>query len=270
MRFEQRVIFNTTDISETVNDFRSGTASFAYTAGQYVYIGSLVPFNNLFFEVGSANDVASALSVDVWWGDTWAPVVDLHDGTNGLFNSGRIVWSTEIDQGWDDERESEDIPGLSGTKIYNMYWARFSWSATMNVATTIKYIGQKFADDDILASYYPDLTLAAIKEQFETGKTTWDEQHYMAAQIIVNDLKKRNIIVGRGQILDYSDFEQAACHKLAETVYRAFGPSYFDQLAIAAKDYEKHLNLPFAKVDKLLNARLEPVERVFSTRFMTR
>lgn len=270
MRFEQRVLHESVDISEVVNDFRSGSHVFNYTAGEFLYIGSFVPFNNLFFEVGVANTVAAVPTLEVWWGKEWKPVIDLYDGTNGFFNSGRMVWNIEIDQGWDSERESEDVTGLAGTKIYNMYWLRMSLNVTINPLTTIKYIGQKFSTDDVLASYYPDLALTNLKEQFETGKTTWDEQHYMAAELIVADLKKRGVILGRGQMLDYHDYESPACHKLAEIVYTAFGPSYFEQRAEAAKYYEKQINLPFAKVDRLLNARLEPVEQVLSTRFMTR
>lgn len=270
MRFEQRIFHEALDISETLNDFRTGSYVFPYTTSEFLYIGSIVPFNNLFFEVGTANDVAATPTVDMWWGQEWIPAVDVYDGTNGLFNSGRIVWNTDIDKGWDTERKSADVTGLETTVVYDMYWLRLSWSANLKATTSLKYIGQKFSDDTILKSYYPDLTLASIKEQFETGKTTWDEQHYMAAEMIIADLKKRGVIWGRGQILDYSDYAQASCHKLAEIVYRAFGPSYFEQLAVASKDYEKQLNLPFAKVDKALNGRLETVERVLTTRFMTR
>lgn len=270
MRFDQRVLHNTHDISEEVNDFRTGHHDFSYVSGDYLYVGSIVPFNNLWIEMDIKNNVAATLSVDVWWGRQWKPVVDLYDGTNALFNTGRIVWNIEIDQGWDSERESEDVTGLTGTKIYHMYWARLSWSNSLKANTALHYIGQKFSNDDVLASYYPDLTLSNLKEQFETGKTTWDEQHYMASELIIMDLKKRGVIVSRGQILDYSDFEQAACHKLAEIVYTAFGPSYFEQRAEAAKYYEKTLPIPFAKVDRTGDARLDPVERIISTRFMTR
>lgn len=270
MRFEQRVLHQTADISELVNDFRTGQYTFAYTLGQYLYIGSIVPFNNFWVEIGTANDVAATVSVDIWFGKEWKSAVDVYDGSQALFQTGRITWNTDIDYGWDPERRSSDVTGLSGTNIYDMYWARFSWNQTLKATTVIKYIGQKFANDDVLASYYPDLTLSSLKEQFETGKTTWDEQHYMAAQHIVMDMKKRGIIFGRGQILDYSLLEAAACHKLAEIVYTSFGPSYFEQRAEASKYYEKNIQLPFMTVDKNLDGRLEPVERVISTRFMTR
>lgn len=270
MRFDQRVLHGAVDISERVNDFRSGVYTFPYQSGEYLYVGSITPFNNLYVELGVVNDVATTPTVEVWWGRQWRPVVDLYDGTGGLFQNGRLVWNIEIDQGWDSERESEDITGLSGTKIYHMYWLRLSWSNTIKATTTLRYLGQKFSNDDVLASYYPDLTLSSIKEQFETGKTTWDEQHYMAAELIIMDLKKRGIIVSRGQILDYSDFEQPACHKLAEIVYTAFGPSYFEQRAEAAKYYDKTLPIPRAKIDANMDGRLDAVERVISTRFMTR
>jgi len=270
MRFEQRVLHHTLDISEFVNDFRTGTQTFAYTAGQYLYVGSIVPFNNLWFEVGVANDLAATLSVSMWFGQEWTPAVDLYDGTSGLFSTGRVVWNTDLDKGWNIEQRSSQVTGLAGTNIFNMYWARFSWSVSIKATTSLKYLGQKFANDDILGSYYPDLTLSSLKEQFESGKTNWDEQHYMSAELIVMDLKKRGVIFGRGQILDYSLLESASCHKLAEIVYTSFGPSYFEQRAEAAKYYEKQMTLPFKTVDHNLDGRLDPLERILSTRFMTR
>lgn len=270
MILEQRVIHNTTDISLLVNDYRTGAYTFPYTTGQYLYIGSLYPFNNLWFEVGTPNAVSAAVSIEIWFGHQFKSAVDILDGTNGLFNSGRIQFNTDIDYGWDNEQRSADVTGLSSFKIYNMYWIRVSWNAVLTNTMTLKYIGQKFSNDDILTSYYPDLSLTALKEAFETGKTSWDEQHYMATERIINDLKRRNIVVSGKQLLDHDKFIEPACHKVAEIIYKAFGTPYADQLKLARNDYNETLNMQFFNVDKCNSGTLDASERKISTGFMKR
>ncbi len=267
---EQRVLHEATDISERVNDYRTGTYTFPYETDEYLYVGSIFPFNNLFFELGTLNIVAASVSIDIWFGNAWVPAVDILDQTSGLTASGRIQWNTDDLKGWDLEQRSEEVTGLTGSVIYNMYWARFSWSAALTASTSIKYIGQKFANDDILQSFYPDLGLSNIKTAFESGKTTWDEQHYMAAEHIIRDLKKRNIIKSRSQLLDHSLFVDASCHKVASIIYQAFGTPYFEQLQMADKKYSESINLRFFNLDVNADGSLEPVERGLSQAFMRR
>lgn len=268
---DQRVFFQATDISLAVNDFRTTAASFVPTAGQYLYIGSVLPFNNMFFELGTLNANAATVSIDMWWGNAWVPAVDILDETAGLTASGRIQWNTDINKSWDLEQYSKDVTGLPSTSnIYNMYWLRMSWSASFSVGTTLKYVGQKFANDDILYSFYPDMNNSTMKTQVEAGKTTWDEQHYMAAEHIVRDLKKKSIIKARPQILDYHLLQDASCHKVAEIVYQAFGPPYFDLLKMARTAYNEAIDLKYFNTDKNADGRLDPVERCIESGFGTR
>lgn len=264
---DQRVISHATDISVAVNDFRTGTAAFVYTSGQYLYIGAPMPFNNLWFEVGTANVNAATPTIQQWFGNAWVSAVDVSDETAGLTASGRMSWNTDRLKGWDFEQTSETVTGLESFKIYWKYWLRISFSATFSVGTTLKYIGQKFSNDTILPSYYPDLMQAEVLSGFATGKTTWDEQHYMAAEAIVADLKARNIIFERGQLLDWSIFTPAACHKVAEIAYTAFGSPYLEQLKLARANYKDALNIKFFKADKNLNGSLDPAEKAFTTAF---
>lgn len=270
---EQRVLHQTSDISLAMNNFRAGTYTFPYTVGQYLYIGSFLPFNNMFFEIGTPNAVAATVSVDIWYGQQWVPAVDIIDETSGLFNSGRIQWNTNINKGWDREQYSKDVTGLSvNSKIYNMYWLRMSWNATLTATMVLKFIGQKFASDAILYSHYPDLNNQLMRDSYDISntpgsKTTWDEQHYMAAEKIIADLKKRDIIKSQKQILDYTLFEEASCHALAKMAYTAFGQPYFDQLETAVKDYKDAMNPQFFNVDKNADGRLDDRERALSTSF---
>lgn len=264
-----RVFHGSIDISNVVNDYRSGAYTFPYSTGQYLYVASLFPFNNLWFEVGTPNAVSASVSVDIWWGNAWTSAVDISDNTSGLSATGRLSWNTDIYKGWDVELRSSDVTGAPAN-IYNMYWLRLSWNASLTASMTIKYIGQKFSNDDILTSFYPDLNLTSIKEAFEAGKTSWDEQHYMAAEHIIRDLKKRGIIKDKSQILDPGLFVDASCHKLAEIVYTAFGSPYKDQMTGARAAYNEALNVKFFNTDLSNDGRLDPEDRRISTDFMSR
>jgi hypothetical protein len=274
MILDQRVFHNSTSISTLVNDYRTGAYTFPYATGDYLYIGSILPFNNLWFELGTVNAVTAACTVEIWFGNAWTSAVDLIDETSvsgkSLAQSGRIQFTTDLLKGWDYEQNSFDVDGLETTRVYNMYWARLSWNATLTNTMTLKYIGQKFSNDDILYSFYPDLAQTGILTAFESGKTSWDEQHYMAAEHIVRDLKKRNLIKARAQLLDFGLFVDASCHKVAELVYKSFGSPYFEQMSQARKDYNEAVDIKFINADQNANGQLDPLERRLMTGFMER
>lgn len=271
----QRVLHASTDISAKVNDYRALNYTFAYTSGQYLYVGSEVPFNNLWFDLSSnVNAAAAAASVDLWWSNAWTAAVDVFDetkvGSASLGQSGRISWSPSLTSGWDREQDSADVTGLSGTAIYYFYWARFSWSASLTGTTELKYLGQKFAGDSELESFYPDLANSDLKTSFEAGKTTWDEQHFMAAEAIARDLIARKLIASRGAILDWARLTEAACHKAAEIVYRGLGVAYEPHRLGAARDYAKAMNGDFFRVDLNADGRLDPSEKNVSVSYLSR
>lgn len=265
-----RVIYQAKDITPAVTDYRSGAEAFAYIAGQYLYVGSVMPFNNLWFEPGVFNTNTSLVSVSNWFGNLWYPAVDIRDDSDGMKKAGRISWSTDRLKGWDIEQTSEDVTGLEAFKVYWRYWARLSWSANFSSTTTLKYIGQKFSNDSILATYYPDLLDTEILTGFAAGKTNWDEQHYAASDALISDLRASGIVVSGSQVLDWTIFQVAACHKVAEIVYKAFGQPYFDQLKQAREDYISSKKVTFNSIDRNGNGNLDPVERTISTNFATR
>jgi hypothetical protein len=273
----QRVLHGTTDISQTINDFRTGAYTFAYQAGQYLYLGSEKPFNNLYFEVGTANDQASVASVDIFWGVAWHAAVDVIDDTAAagasLAESGRISWSTDIFKGWDLIDRPAQYSALGVTaEIYWMYWARLKWSADLNASTTLKYLGQKFSDDTALFSYYPDLKSSDVMTAYGAGaaKSDWNEQAYMAAEIIIRELMAKKIILARGQIFDWTRFLEPSCHKVAELVYRGLGSAFDARREAAAKDYKAAMNRDFFRVDVDQDGQLSPRDKAYSQTFMTR
>lgn len=264
----QRVFHETADISVAVGDYRVGTYALSYSAGEHIYIGSNCPFNNLWMQLSTASvaDAGSPL-IEVYYNSGWSQVVDVIDQTDGMIKSGRISWALDIDKGWDNKQKSEDV-GLTGTNIYNRYWLRLSWSG--NFSCGLAYIGQKFSDDVILASMYPDLLQTQILNGFKTGKTNWDEQHFMASEAIIKEMRKRNFIVDQGQLMDWSRFEDASCHKVAEIVYQAFGAPYVEHANTARKRFNEELNSRCFVIDSTVDGHIQPLEIIDKQGWLTR
>lgn len=264
----QRVLHQLTDISLSVGDFRLGAYAMTYTAGEYVYVGANSPFSNLYIEMTTPLvSGVGAPTIEVRWGNAWVSAVDILDQTSGLTANGRISWSVDALKGWEWEQYSKDV-GLTGTHIYNRFWLRLSWDS--GFSASIKYLGQKFSDDTTFKSYYPDLMQSEILDAYESGKTTWNEQHYMAAEAILADLEDRNIIKKSGQVFDWSKFELASCHKVASIVYTAMGKAYAKAKNAADVAYNKELGLKLKNIDTNEDGRLTPDENVESQGWMTR
>ena len=264
----QRVLHQTTDISVAVGDFRSGVYAMTYVSGQYVYIGTSCPMNNISIDMTVVSAVTpNAPVIEVWWGAAWVAVVDLIDQTSAMTVSGRLSWALDLFKGWDYEQLSTTV-GLSGTAIYNRYWMRLSWPN--NFTATLGFIGQKFSDDVSMASLYPDLMQSNILTGFKAGKTTWNDQHFMAAEAIIKDLRRRNIILKRGQVMDWTVFEDAACHKVAEIVYQAFGAPYKEHVIAAKQRYETEMNTRVFVVDITLDGHLDEKEKINTSGWMVR
>jgi len=279
MIHNQRVFFSDDgtliDISKQVNTFRADTVTIPYVAGEdYIFIGSDMPFNHKYIDIDTPNDQAAVPSVDIWFSNDWESAVDLIDRTDdagvALAQSGILQWTTEDEKGWDREEDSEDVTGLSGTVIHGMYWIRISFSASLAAGLKINYIGHKFSDDGELYSHYRDLDNATLKAAIEAGKTDWLEEHLTAAEIIVRDMKRRQLIKSASQILDYELLVEPSVHKVAEIVYRSMGRGYIEARKLAATDYSNAMNIKNFNVDKNKDASLSDAERRISTSFMTR
>lgn len=272
----QRIIWDDdgteNDLSVNLNDFRSGSHVIDYVAADdYIYIASTLPFNHKWFEVSVANDQASVVSVDIWFGgsDGWKPAVDVIDRTAdsgvALAQSGILQWKTNRLKGWHRELDSEDVTGIDIVGLYNMYWLRLSWSADLANTTALSFIGQKFSDDDSLYDYWPDLNSDSLKTSWEAGKTTWNDQHFSAAEIIIRDLKRRQIIKSSEQVLNFELFKESSCHKVAELIYSGLGAGYTDLRLLARKYYDESMNKNYFNVDVNRDGNLSEGEKFKGT-----
>jgi len=274
MRYTQRVIYNGSDISKEINDFRSGTSVIPVTTSQYLYIGSEVPFNNLWIDVAVPNAETSALTPYIWFGNEWVVAVDIDDETKSsgvtLAQDGRLNFMTDRLKGWDIEQTTEDVSGLTSFKIYNMYWIRLAVSANLSSTTAIKYIGQKFSNDADLYSLYPDLQNQNLMTAFSSGKQSWEEQAYIAAEQIIMDLIARNLIQSRGQVLDWRVFQNPSIHKVAEICFGGMGKAYEERKKDAHAAYKEAMNVKNFRLDENKDGKLSGPEKRSSTVFLRR
>ena len=265
------------DLSAEITNPRSAESFIEYTAGDYIYLASELPFNHRYFEMLEANDQAADLTVELWTGNAWREAVDLRDETKDaagipLAESGIISWAQdERKNSWAaDDTDQMNASGLEALRIYGLWWVRLSWSANLLTEMSVKYIGHKFCTENDLRSYYPDLARATLKDAWETGKTTWEEQILAASEDIVQELIKRNVMHTPDQLMDWRIFEKACIHRTAEIIFSAFGQDYEVQLTKAIRDYKIALDVRAHRVDKDQNAKATGVERKSTTEFMTR
>jgi hypothetical protein len=255
------------DLSLPLNDIVSGTSSLPIVAAQdALYIGSIYPFSSRYFSIGTVNALASTVSVYLWDSSTWTAAVDVIDGTKltgaTFGQNGTITWRKNKNAIWVNQDTSE-ITGLTSLNIYGLYWAKLVFSADFTPGCVLKYVGHRFANEGELGSFYPELILASTKTDFETGKTSWDDQLTWATEITVRDLKLDQKIVTPDLLLDGAVFVEAVVHKTAEIIYTAFGKDWVEQKTEAGKAYKAALNVGVGYIDRNQNTLLDS----FETRF---
>lgn len=285
MLLSNRIIYSDngvlSDLSVNLNDYKAGTEAVTVTASEdCIFIGSEFPFNHRYISIdGVGNAQASVVSVELWDGRNFNPAVDIIDQTAvagaTLSKSGHISWVMDKDNiGWvrDDTTRSngsESITGLGTLTIYDLYWAKLSFSADLD-AVSFKFSGQRFSDDVDLATYYPELLLTNTLCSFEASKTNWDDQHFEAASIVARDLRRKGVVFSVNQILDWEILKEAAVHKVAEVVFNAFGDDFRDNRNQARIDYQSSLDIDLFNVDRNMNTRIDPNERVLRQGKLTR
>jgi hypothetical protein len=262
-----------TDYSVELNDFRSGTSSFTFVAAEDAfYVGSELPFNNRFIEIGTANVNASVVSVELWNGSSWVAAVDVVDETSvsgkSLAQSGHISWSKSKEMLWSQE-DTETITGLTTLKIFDLYWAKFKFSADLS-ASTIKYIGQKFSNDSVLAGFWPEISISSTKAQWPVQpKNDWNEQHYEASQIVIRDLRQKAVLISGNQILNWELFQEACAHRCAEIIMNSFGKDWIEMVEKAHDYYTAALDSVWTyQIDKNGNIRIDESERITDSRIV--
>lgn len=265
----KRVIYSDdgvlSDLTYPLMDFYSSTQAFSFVAADdNLYIGSLLPFNNVYIGMGSVvNATASVMSIKIWDGSAWNSAVEVYDGTSSggksLAQSGIVRFVPNKDKSWSME-DTTTITELSGVTIYDRYWIQLSFSADLTANVALNWIGNIFSTDSDLDAEFPDLVRSNVMVAFKTGKTNWNDQHQLAAIIIEKDLISKGKIQNSNQILTIEDLTLAAVQKVAAIIYNALGDDYTDQFIAAEKEYRVRLSKSYVKVDTNGDARLSPLE----------
>lgn len=254
------------DISRLMSDPHAGTWPFAVVVAEdALYLGSDMPFNHRFFLISAVNAQAGALSVAVWDGEQFTACEDVQDftqGTNGVpfSQSGIVRWALPQNVGWGAVYDSSEISELSTVKAKANYWVKITFSAAFSF--TAKYVGFAFARDLDLSVYYKDLTTDRARTAYNNGTsmTNWESVHCVAAEEIIRDLRRKEIVWSPNQILSPEIFTDAACHKLAEIVYSSFGNE--ERTEFAQAKYREAMAKMVFDVDKDGDGRLSARERV--------
>lgn len=272
---KKRIIYSDngtlSDLSVSMDDYNSGTSAFTLVAAQDAfYIGSILPFNHIYikFSGNNVNANASVLTVSYWDSSEFREVVDLIDETSSggatFAQSGYITWSTDKDHGWireDTNYGGNQVDGLTSLEIYDMYWCKLTFSADLTANTTLSWMGQKFSNDNDLKGEHSDLVRSGFLTAFESGKTDWEEQHIIAAELISDDLIAKGIILEPEQLLCKEDLRRASVKKVAQIIYNSMGSDYTIQRDEAKAEYENRINKLLPKIDSNINGRLDVNER---------
>lgn len=257
------------DFSAYLNDFHNGshTITSFVALEDAIYIGNTVPFNHIYFKLNAFNTNSSLISVHYWNGQDWVNSVEVVDETmtNGksFSQSGFVTWTPSKDDSWvsdDTNYKNSTVTGLTSVCIYDLYWLKINFSANLS-SIGLDWVGQKFSDDDTLGSEFPDLVRSAVMTAWEAGKTTWEEQHVITADIMAKDMMAKGLILEKGQILDRFDLDKPSVQKVAEIIYGGLGADYVDQKLACRKEYDIRLNTSLPKVDINMNGRVDTNER---------
>lgn len=238
------------DLTNDLHEYRTGIAVIPFVAAEdYLYVGNIAPFNHFYMTFATANTQSTTMTVEYWGGKTWHPVVELIDGTNGFQQDGFVEFTPDRDAAWIWQDTDDGVDGLTSITIYDKYWVRVKFNNDMDAGTSISWLGQKFSDDDDLRSEFPDLVRSNVLTAFEAGKTTWEEQHVRAAELIIKDLINKKVIFSKDQVLERDTFRLASVSKTAEMIYSSFGDDYLDQVRAARSEYTNRMKSSVFDVD---------------------
>ena len=262
------------DYTSVLNDYNNGSVTIvAAPAPCHLYIGSRSPINSIYIKMATPNTPAGHyLSAHYWTQAGWVSAVETTDETVGFSASGRVSWTPDRDEHWkmsSTNYQTEVITGLESFNVYDLYWTKLSLSSG-TLDAVFAWAGDIFTDDNDLAAEFPDLARSNVLTSFKAGKTSWEEQHIKATEVVINDLIDKGIILEGGQIINREEYKGACVMKCAEIIFRAFGDGYIDRANEARAEYIRRLDKRKPNVDRNNNAIDDSTERRFNTGFLSR
>lgn len=258
------------DLSKEVSQVDGDGKAVTLVSGDYLYLGSDLPFTQRYFRLGAVvNSAAGTLDkVEIWDGREWKEAVDTQDwteqGGKTLARSGFISWVTPKNVSWalESSTENMDGSGLESLHIYEKHWVRISFAGSLTAAIVLKYVGYCFSDDQKLRLIFPDLLKDEVLEAFESGKTDWEDQHILASDEVVRYLARNRELITADQIMNWQRFSMAAAYKCAELAYTAFPSDDLEDMRKRAESgFYRAINQTFKEIDRNEDGHAQPKER---------
>lgn len=264
-----------TDRTKEIESYNQDSFSFDYVSGEdVIYIGSKFPINNLYFAFGdTVNAINANMKVEQWYDTSFKEVVDLIDRTESFKQDGHITFQVNKDYAWyrsDTNYAGETVTGLETLDLYDHYWLKITFDQDLTASIDLRHIGYKFCNDTDIKSRVPWLLTTQLLEKFETGKSDWIDQEILASNDIVKDLKYRDIIKTKGQLLDWNDLTAACVYRTAVIILDNFGESYRDDRNEMEAKYQSYIKKSFPKVDEDFDGREDRDEIGFKKRYLIR
>ena len=241
-----RVLQNATEITGFLTQPNSANKVVALTTSDFLYLGFYGRFASRYFQVGVANAVVSALTVEQWNGAAWVAVDDLVDQTSvggaTLAQSGFISWVNK--ETWKESTQTGVDADVS------LYWVRIKVSANLTGTTALKSILNVYSDDQLLAAYFPELVSDA--NYLPSGKTNFLDQHVAAKDLVVLRLKQRKMIDDESQIIDPNDVAIASVYAAAKLILQPIATSEDSKtlLVMAAGGFDAEIGKVSFSVDQ--------------------
>jgi len=253
------------------------------SAEDKLYIAQDLAFNNFFIQLDTPNAVQANMTIEVWEGKAWQPVVDIIDGTNTqafpaqttptpFSIDGVVQFVPNREEFWRFVDDTTDEPAAFGLQsdltVYNKYWLRVGFDTDLTVGTIIKKIGYAFCDDRQLTAIDPEID--NFLTSWASGKTNWIEQILIASEHVVSDLKSRSLIEHQGEILRFEDISLATAYRTLALIYSKFGKGYETQRDDAMARYAELSAISRFSFDKNSDGQLDKGEFQGTTGTMVR
>ena len=253
-----RIIIGSTDKTRELNNYHADTV--VLSTASAIYISSFFKFNHIYFDLKAPETVGiSDVAVNLCSSVSFENVLDVVDETYGFTRSGFIYFTPNRDSAWT-ASDTINIIELSSFDIRNRYWIKITGTFT---ALEINWIGQIFSDDDDLKDEFPDLCTTEMYDALNV--TEHKLRHIRAGELIINQLKTKNIIYNETQLLNRTDYRAASVMKVAELIYFSLGDAYLEKMNECRKEYNDRLAKTQPKVDENNSAEEQKYSQTCAT-----
>ena len=145
-----------------------------------------------------------------------------------------------------------------------MHWIKLEFST--DISMTIDWVGDLFCSDKELSDISPSVAGSTFKDDWESGKTDWEEQRVTASDLIIGELRGVNLN-NPNMLLDKAELSLPTVYRTLALIYSEMGDT--EKVDMYMKSMNKLLKQSFSK-DMNLNGRIDPDESTIRLSTMVR